>query len=154
MVAIWMLAIFVFSSQPATESSLQSAVIVDFVKNTTSISLSEDILTFIVRKSAHIFMYFVLGILLFNAVRHSRITTKHAIFISIVMAMVYAMSDEIHQTFVPGRSGEIGDVLIDTIASSVGIGAYYFAHKLHTKRKIHKNKSVSANDVSDKDNDN
>ena len=34
---------------------------------------------------------------------------------------LYAVSDEIHQTFVPGRSGEVGDVLIDTFGVLIGV---------------------------------
>jgi len=35
---------------------------------------------------------------------------------------LYAVTDEIHQLFVPGRSGELRDVMIDSIAALVGVG--------------------------------
>ena len=55
--------------------------------------------------------------------------TKRSIFISIIVVLLYACSDEIHQTFVAGRSGEVLDVLIDTIGGSLSTYIYYLIHK-------------------------
>lgn len=120
LVVAWMILIFLFSAQNAGTSSAQSAVIVHAI-NTVAPGLLEDTLTFLTRKAAHAFMFFILGALLWNAVRQYDLKTKNTIWISAILACSYAMSDEIHQTFVPGRSGEIRDVIIDTIAASIGI---------------------------------
>ena len=45
------------------------------------------------------------------------------------MVLLYACSDEIHQTFVAGRSGEVLDVLIDTIGGSLATYLYYIIYK-------------------------
>ena len=61
------------------------------------------------------------------------------ILISVVLAFTYACSDEIHQLFVPGRSGEFRDVCIDTCGASFGILLVWcvirVARKLKRKNK-------------------
>jgi VanZ family protein len=42
-------------------------------------------------------------------------TPRRALFVSAVIAVIYAISDEYHQTFVPFREGTIRDVFIDSI---------------------------------------
>lgn len=122
----WMIVIFLLSNEVADTSSVRSGVIVDLLAQ--SVSWSEGLLTFLTRKAAHIFVYFVLGILMFNAVRHHA-PLRRAAWMSIVFVLVYAVFDEIHQLFVAGRSGEIRDVLIDTVAGAVGIGITYFIYR-------------------------
>ena len=45
------------------------------------------------------------------------------------MVLLYACSDEIHQTFVAGRSGEVLDVLIDTVGGSLATILYYLIYR-------------------------
>ena len=78
-----------------------------------------------VRKAAHFFIYFVLGITLISFLREFSIPIRRLILLSIVLAFLYACSDEFHQLFVSGRSGQFSDVLLDTFGASVGIGIYY-----------------------------
>jgi len=134
LVITWMIVIFLFSSQVAKVSSVQSGVVVEFVKHSLHVSLSESILTYLTRKSAHIFLYFVLGILMYNVVRGYGYSTKRAILLSILFSLSYASFDEIHQLFIAGRSSEVGDVLIDTTASSIGVGVYYLAQRINLTR--------------------
>lgn len=122
-VALWMLVIFLLSNQVADTSSAQSDIIVGAIK-TFQPSLSTELLTFLTRKAAHIVAYLILGVLLYNLVRSYSLTSCQMIAISILLAGSYAVSDEIHQTFVEGRSGEVRDVLIDTSASAVGVMLY------------------------------
>lgn len=63
---LWMAVIFVLSQQPASVSSGQSGVFVEQLHYIAP-SIDQQLLTFLVRKGAHIFAYFVLGILTFNA---------------------------------------------------------------------------------------
>lgn len=69
---------------------------------------------FLLRKFAHIFEYFVLTLLIFHAVFKSKQNKKTALFLAAVSSLLYAMSDEYHQTFVFGRSGNVTDVIIDS----------------------------------------
>lgn len=104
---IWMGAIFVFSS--SLLSSENTAVFL-FVDPTTK---PAKITNFFIRKSAHIAEYAILAYLWFRS-----LWTKPGRFIpcvrwSMLLSILYAMSDEWHQTFVPGREGTLIDVVLD-----------------------------------------
>ena len=120
--------IFLFSAQDADASKSQSGLFVSLVDGLVG-DMSEDWLTFLTRKAAHIFLYFVLGILAYNAVRLHGLSLRRAVLLSIAIALVYAVCDEIHQLYIPGRSGEIRDVLIDTTAASMGVAGYVLLDK-------------------------
>ena len=69
---------------------------------------------FFVKKGAHITEYAILYLLLFRAL-HSVMITRTAFIFSAVIGVLYAISDEYHQTFVPLREGRVRDVVIDSI---------------------------------------
>ena len=117
---IWMVVIFLLSNEPSSASSERSGAIVEVVK-TLGTSLPIDVLIFITRKLAHIIAYFILGILMFFVVRAYTPNARKEILFSILFVCLYAITDEFHQTFVPGRSGEVRDVLIDTTAGAAGV---------------------------------
>ena len=132
---LWMLVIFVLSNQPAAISSGQSGVIVGHLQQAMP-GVSTAILTFLVRKSAHIIAYFILGILMYRALRINirRWRTRTVASFALLSCSLYAVTDEIHQLFVPGRSGELRDVMIDSIAALVGVGLCgWLMHRRHKK---------------------
>lgn len=88
-----------------------------------------------VRKCAHFFIYCVLGITLISFLREFFLPIRRLILLSIFLAFIYACSDEFHQLFVAGRSGQFSDVLLDTIGASVGVLLYYFLFKNKLKEK-------------------
>ena len=135
-VAVWILVIFLMSNEIAGTSSSRSDEIVRSIQS-VGINTPEGILTFIVRKAAHISAYFVLGILIYNLLKEYRLRIKHLVLASIALAMLYACTDELHQMFVPGRSGEVRDVLIDTAGAAAGVGMYAaVVHKLYKKPEL------------------
>ncbi|OPY66378.1 MAG: VanZ like family protein [Syntrophorhabdus sp. PtaU1.Bin050] len=85
---------------------------------------------FFIKKTAHVAEYAFLYLLLFRAL-HSGILGPHmrskAFFYSAVIAILYAASDEYHQTFVPLREGRARDVLIDAF----GVFLMYLALKMN-----------------------
>ena len=113
LVIIWMILIFIFSNMNGTLSSMQSDGIVTEIANIFNYSGNLDILSIIVRKLAHFTEYLVLGILVLNACKYNNV--KDMLKLSILICILYALGDEIHQLFIRGRSGEILDVLIDTL---------------------------------------
>lgn len=118
----WMCLIFYFSHQAGDESTDLSSNLVNFIVSLFSfVKPYAETLTFIVRKSAHFFLYFFLGILTINLILEHNIYPKKRILIAFVFCLLYAISDEIHQSFIPGRSGNIVDVLIDSAGSISGI---------------------------------
>lgn len=121
----WMLLIFLLSNEVASTSSGRSNEIVRYLTTSFHFDFPQEFLIFITRKAAHIIAYFILGILAFNVASTHKFEHRRAILLSIIFAFAYAISDELHQLFVPGRSGEIRDILIDTTAAALGIYLYY-----------------------------
>lgn len=85
-----------------------------------------------VRKTAHATEYAILGFLVLGAVYSSRMRWYINGLIAWGIAVLYAASDEFHQLFVPGRSGEVRDVCIDGGGALIGVlagiaifGGYY-----------------------------
>lgn len=123
----WMTLIFYFSNQDANHSSRVSDGVIakvskvvlgdDYERITKSKTYGTTV--FIVRKAAHCFIYFILSIIAFSLFYELFGLDKKTIIITIVLCFLYSISDEIHQLFVSGRSGEIRDVLIDTTSSSI-----------------------------------
>ena len=114
------------SNSSAIDSSNQSGFIVDFINKMLYLENIE-LLETIIRKFAHLFEYIILGILMINCLRCYSI--KNYIIISIVLCFIYACTDEVHQLFVPGRNGNVIDILIDTIGSFCGILIYKYCKK-------------------------
>ena len=65
---------------------------------------------------------------------------KHPLTTSILLSFLYACTDELHQIFVPGRSAQFRDVLIDTLGASFGATITYLIIKLFTKIKTRPHK--------------
>ena len=135
LVIIWMGIIFCFSNQNANDSTKVSdgfiTTVINFlIGNDLSIDEKEILLekcSFYVRKLAHFTLYFVFGILILTLLYQYKF--KNKVLIGIVFCIIYSCSDELHQLFIPGRSGEFRDVLIDSIGSIVGIFFYKFVKK-------------------------
>ena len=75
----------------------------------------------IVRKIAHYTIYIVVGILLMGLFYTYKLSDLKRGLFSLIIGILYASSDEIHQTFVDGRSGQVKDVLLDTLGVITGI---------------------------------
>lgn len=135
LVILWMLVIFTFSNQKADDSTkLSDGLIlrtVRIIEKITNKQYSDDEILdkFVtpVRKMAHFTIYFILGILVYIYIDEYKL--KNIILISLLICFMYSISDEIHQIFVDGRSGEIKDVCIDTLGSMLGISIIYYIKK-------------------------
>ena len=127
LVLIWMIAIFMFSSFNGNVSSVQSDGIVAILAKIIHYTGDIDVLKIIVRKLAHFTEYLILGLLVINACRYNGI--KNMVKLSILICILYASLDEIHQLFVSDRTGNIMDTLIDTLGSLSGIFLYKVLRK-------------------------
>lgn len=76
---------------------------------------------FIVKKTAHLIEYGVLATLLYRGLKGSKIVTKKAMCYAIIISFLYAITDEFHQSFTPGRGPAIRDVFIDLIGATIFI---------------------------------
>jgi len=100
---LWMILIFYFSS-----------------KNTSGVAIAHN-LQFFFFKSLHLIEYSILGFLLFFAISKLNI--------SLVVGYLYAISDEIHQHFVIGRTGKFSDTIFDLIGLLIGLYLFRYIQK-------------------------
>ncbi len=123
----WMGVIFSFSAQPAKNSAVQSRsvvnAVVEFISRFTEAEKPDEMdlrdAENIIRKAAHFFTYFVLGILAASSFYAFEI--KKFLLWALVFCVLYAVSDEVHQYFVPGRSMQLSDVILDAAGSACGV---------------------------------
>jgi len=142
-----MVVIFFFSSENSTESSQTSGRFVkillghifpDFTESSAA-RQRELIHTtqFIVRKLAHFTIYTTLGLLLSMAMGRRKFLSRQTL-LALTAGTVYAVSDELHQSLIPGRSCELRDVMIDTGGVLTGIiismVLFFIAKKIRKRR--------------------
>lgn len=143
LVVVCMTAIFMFSNDSADASDEKSnGIIVSVAEFLAGHTLSpekreEKIEQYVVwvRKGAHFSIFLLLGFLVVGLLKEFHTITWKEMFLAFVFSFIYACSDEIHQLFVPGRSGNIIDVVIDSLGSYFGILLYYGYYKI--RRKLH-----------------
>lgn len=75
----------------------------------------------VVRKCAHLVEYAILSALLLRALRQHLLAARSVAF---VLAALYAVVDEFHQSFVPSRTGSPWDVVTDIIGAFLGVVIY------------------------------
>lgn len=135
-----MFVIYRFSSQNGTQSK------------GISIKISENILKFnhkyqvanqkektrilnrtnaVIRKVAHFSIYTLLGILLMGIMTQTKLKDKWRILITIFLGLLYAISDELHQSFSPGRTPKITDIYIDLLGVLIGTLLVILVRKLY-----------------------
>ena len=125
-----MVVIFMLSADNADESNAKSDIVsgsvIDVILGIFNLEgeqaeLFIDNCVMIVRKTAHFTEYAVLGFLIFSVFESFFVKRKISLPVSLVAGALYAVSDEIHQSFVPGRSCQISDMLLDTAGVMAGI---------------------------------
>lgn len=155
---IIMVMIFRFSMANGNQSSDLSGsltksmveALIDAIDLDVTQAKAENIIEFIhtpIRKIGHLTEYALLGIAVsFPLLRKHRLEGKQRFFISLLVCVLYAVSDELHQLFVPGRSGMAIDVVIDAIGAGVGILMFNSVHSL--KLMIKKSHKITIDKVS------
>lgn len=123
-----MALIFYFSAQPADDSTVQANFVLDIIYKIYSLIALKNPLDYEsfslifftpVRKLAHFTEFMVLGIV--SYINADEYFDKNKVIISIFFCAIYAVSDEIHQIFVPGRACALLDMCIDTCGACLGI---------------------------------
>ena len=134
LILLWMYIVFGFSGQNGEESSGMSFKI-SMLLTRNNEEISRTIEPY-VRKIAHFSEYAVGGILIFLLIlTFEKISPKVRNISSIIITIIYAISDEVHQLFVLGREGKIVDVYIDTLGIITGILFINLIIKVFNKNK-------------------
>jgi len=104
------------------------AGLIFYISGIPRLSTGLGIWDLILRKFAHVFEFFVLTLLFLRAGNGSwpSMSVKAKAILGGLFAVLYAVSDEIHQSFVPGRGPSAIDVLIDTVGVILCILIYQF----------------------------
>ncbi|MBR2532140.1 MAG: VanZ family protein [Lachnospiraceae bacterium] len=113
--------IFIQSALPADLSEVESGVIVKVISGL--LGTDPERTSFIVRKCAHFTEYLCLGVSLSWTVKDLAVRPGRVSFALSpwIIGTVYAVTDELHQAFVPGRSCELRDVVIDSVGVAAGV---------------------------------
>ncbi|MBQ3133439.1 MAG: VanZ family protein [Clostridia bacterium] len=149
----WMVTIFMFSAQPAEQSSEISASVTEMLiaaitPDFDQLSVAEQQQLIenwhdIIRKIAHLTEYAVLGVLLTVSLVLSRVKLCLSAIWAAGVSLLYAASDEIHQMFIESRGPGIVDVGIDFVGALIGITFVWLGYKWFSC--IAKNKKKSPN---------
>lgn len=133
-----MLFIFIQSALPGDVSGAESNYIVSLISKIMNIDV--EAAKFMVRKAAHFTEYMILGgCLLLNVMDWNQsaamastgtdastadrtLKARQVWGLAWILATAYAFTDELHQRFVPLRSGELRDVCIDAAGAAIGAG--------------------------------
>jgi len=126
-VALWMGLIFVMSTDVG--SSTQTSRIIEPLIlwiNPNASREQFELVHFLVRKLAHLSEYAVLALLILRAIRRSRYSASplwswRSAGLALLIAAAYAATDEWHQSFIPGRTAAVTDVLIDSSGALIGL---------------------------------
>ena len=112
--AVWALFIFILSSQPDVPGA--------------KLFLWSD-------KIGHVLLYMPLGFLLVRAmILKPGPFRKSVVLWAVVLGSLYAVTDEVHQMFVPGRTAELADLMADMIGVFIGVQFYRIKRNDGTRR--------------------
>lgn len=155
LVLIWLVVIFNFSAMTGANSDGQSKGFIESIatgvahisaklgmleKEPTEKQIQNFAIKLnpLIRKVAHGTIYFVLAILLLLALFTNQKTFGRNMLITLAICFLYSLTDEWHQTFIPGRTGKFVDCLIDTLGVIIGGLVYLVPIKIFEKKKAEK----------------
>jgi len=110
-----MLVMFVFSAQLKTPPAGHSDGI--YFSGVMPIFTEQSWET-IVKKGSHMAGYGLLAVLLMRALRIENQPVREAAHLAILLAVSYALTDELHQAFVPGRHASVLDIGFDYVGAA------------------------------------
>lgn len=128
---LWLILMLSLSSRPATVSAEDSkpfedsfSVVQEKIKSSETMKVNFSVFLkspkYLVRKTAHVILY--CGLYMFTVLAFMRDKSRVKQYIMIFIGCVlYACFDEFYQTFIPGRTGLLQDVLIDSIGIALGL---------------------------------
>ena len=132
LIILWTWLIFSFSSQDGGESSGLSRKVVEFfIKDPELVNKIEPY----ARKVAHFSEYSLGGILFISLFSTYNWTDRRKMTTSILLGVWYATMDELYQLMIPGRSGALKDVYIDSLGVATGVIGMLIIIKIFEKIK-------------------
>jgi len=143
MTLIWIAVIFSFSLQPGDTSSqisagfgkwLMEVFLSGFIADVEFIPIEQlERMHFLLRKCAHFSEYFILGVLVEKSLQQLVICRK--VWLGLPICVLVASIDETIQRFVSGRSGQLPDILLDSVGALCGISFLLLIGKMFRRMK-------------------
>jgi VanZ family protein len=135
-VLVWMSLIFGFSTDVG--SSRHTSRIIGPVLRWIIPDISDEVIDkvqLVVRKGGHLTEYAILAVLAWRALRQpqkgdSRPWNSRHAFGALLIATLFAITDEWHQSTVPSRQGQVSDVILDTLGAGTGLAAIWLAGRI------------------------
>ena len=120
LLVVWMVVVFGLSNQNGEESGGLSRKVANFFAKGDTVQAER--LEPMIRKVAHMTEYAAGGMIFYGILlTYPNSSRRKKVIMSLAFVIFYASTDEIHQLFVIGRSGEIRDVILDSCGSFIGI---------------------------------
>lgn len=131
---LWMGLVFCFSAETAEVSKQTSLSVMEQLAEIFNINITNKaVFESILRSFAHLFL-FLLGGAFSCALFIVACPNKKYLYCA-VFGVIYAVLDEVHQIFVPGRAFEVKDIFIDLVGFFIGAVSVVFIKMLMKKSK-------------------
>jgi len=98
-----------------------------------NLHVTEGAVDLVLRKCAHMTVYALLAVACVRGLAHHGLPPRAQLGGAALVAALYAISDEFHQTFVPGRSGAPRDVAIDLVGIAAGLALLHRSDRLRAR---------------------
>lgn len=148
-VFIWCIFIFYNSSQNGNKSNERSFNIVNSIRDKyrnlkgestkdygkLPQNSSQEKINLFIRKNAHAFEYCILSVIVTILLFSFGFKGRGAIVYILFICLLYAVLDEFHQMYVPGRTSLVSDVLVDFLGANIGMWGSYFVYYVLLKNK-------------------
>lgn len=133
MIAV-MVTIFILSAQNSTDSAETSGALISWLDHLFELGVSQEV----IRTAAHFCEYAGLGFSVINFLYAFRNTLSP--ILAVIIAWGYALTDEIHQIFVPGRAFQLIDLTVNFFGILLGIGVFTLIILIVETRKDNESK--------------
>jgi len=128
LIVLWMITVFLLSNQNGEGSGSLSLTIAKWLFHSDTAAQN---MQWLVRKGAHMIEFGYGAMLIYGyCLTYPNMSSKKKIGFAFLATILYAATDEIHQSFVDQRAGMITDVLIDAIGAAFGIGVVWLGSRI------------------------
>ena len=132
-VGVYVFVLFFFASSQSSGASVMTQAFRSWFPWLAREEVSNFVI--IVRKTAHVIGYFVGEILIFRAVKETKVIKKRPFVFTFCFTVLIAGVDELYQHSLPHRTSSIYDVLLDSVGISVALLSIFVFNKLLERTK-------------------
>ncbi|HEU5239831.1 MAG TPA: VanZ family protein [Pyrinomonadaceae bacterium] len=143
---VWAVLIFIGSGNvlSAANTSILLRVVHYLIPSASPETLG--VFHLLIRKAGHLTEYAILAVLAARAFRTSshELLRRQWFWAALILVVLYALSDEFHQSFVPTRGASIYDSLIDSIGGLIGLTIVWWRRQRKARQEILRTRTAKA----------